>query len=276
MIKISYILKVFLVFFIYSVVGYILEVIVTSLPAKKLNLNRGFMIGPYIPIYGTGAIAMSFLLAKYQDDLLVLFIMSTIICSVIEYLTSYIMEKIYKLRWWDYSHKKFNINGRICLTSSIFFGLGGVLIMKFINPLITKLFTITPNLVLIIIAVIAFLIFITDLIISIIVTFKIEVNINNYINQDATLAIRKEITEKLEKYKFQVSRMLDAYPNIKSLDDMDLDFVKEIIDNAKIKAEKLKKEIKKLKEEYSDKEIRQQKIEEFKAELKEKFDIYNK
>ena len=234
------------------------------------------MIGPYIPIYGTGAIAMSFLLAKYQDDLLVLFIMSTIICSVIEYLTSYIMEKIYKLRWWDYSHKKFNINGRICLTSSIFFGLGGVLIMKFINPLITKLFTITPNLVLIIIAVIAFLIFITDLIISIIVTFKIEVNINNYINQDATLAIRKEITEKLEKYKFQVSRMLDAYPNIKSLDDMDLDFVKEIIDNAKIKAEKLKKEIKKLKEEYSDKEIRQQKIEEFKAELKEKFDIYNK
>lgn len=266
----SYILKVFLAFFIYSIIGYILEVIVTSIPDKKLNLNRGFMIGPYIPIYGTGAIAMSFLLAKYQNDLLVLFIMSTIICSILEYLTSYLMEKIYKLRWWDYSHKKVNINGRICLSSSILFGIGGVLIMKFINPLIKKLFMIIPDIILIILALVALIIFITDLIISIIVTFKIEVNINNYINQDATLAIKEEITKKLEKYKFQVSHILDAYPDLKTIDDVDLEFVKEIIDNAKKEAMKIKKEIKKIKIKYKNKEVRKQKIKELKDSLKSK------
>ena len=144
----TYILKLFLVFFLYSVLGYILEVSVTTKDIKKINLSRGFLIGPYIPIYGTGAIIMSLLLTKYQTDLILLFVMGTIICTVLEYFTSYLMEKVYKRRWWDYTNEKYNLNGRVCLKNSILFGLGGVLIIKFINPLIEKLFTLTPNIVL--------------------------------------------------------------------------------------------------------------------------------
>lgn len=267
----TYILKLFLVFFLYSVLGYILEVSVTTKDIKKINLSRGFLIGPYIPIYGTGAIIISLLLTKYQTDLILLFVMGTIICTVLEYFTSYLMEKVYKLRWWDYTNEKYNLNGRVCLKNSILFGLGGVLIIKFINPLIEKLFTLTPNIVLIVLSVIFFIIFITDIIISINITFKLEINVNKYINKDATEIVKEEISRLLRRDKFFIPRLMTAYPNIKSINNNDLKFLREIIDNAKKETIRIKREIKRIKKQYkSDKELRRKKILEFKETIKEK------
>ena len=96
------VLYLFLLFIIYSMIGYLAEVFFIFIMDKKLTFNRGFLIGPYIPIYGVSIICMVRLLSPYKDDLLVLFIMSTVACTVIEYVTSYIMEKMFKLRWWDY------------------------------------------------------------------------------------------------------------------------------------------------------------------------------
>ena len=110
---------------------------------KKINLSRGFLVGPYIPIYGTAAIVMSFLLTKYQTNLIVLFVMSSLICTIIEYFTSYVMEKVYKLRWWDYSNIKPNFGKYICLQNSLIWGILGTIYIhifkKFTDKIINQI-----------------------------------------------------------------------------------------------------------------------------------------
>ena len=134
--------NLFILFFIYSVLGYIVESISVSMIEGKVVWSRGFLIGPYIPIFGTGSILMVLILKKYYDDIFALFIMSMIVCLTLEYLTSYIMEKLFKARWWDYSDRRFNINGRICLETMVPFGLLGCLLMYVINPFISGIISI--------------------------------------------------------------------------------------------------------------------------------------
>lgn len=122
----------FLLFIIYAVIGWCMEVICKLIQYKKF-VDRGFLIGPYCPIYGVGALLITFFLNKYVQDPVVLFVMAIVVCGILEYLTSYFMEKIYHARWWDYSRKKFNINGRICLSNLIAFGILGMFIMYISN-----------------------------------------------------------------------------------------------------------------------------------------------
>ena len=133
-----------LLFFIYSIGGWLMEVI-GKLIEKRKFVNRGFLIGPYCPIYGHGAILITILLQKYIDDPIALFIMGVVVCSILEYLTSYFMEKIFHARWWDYSRYKFNINGRICLLYSVFWGLLGILWIKKLYPRIASVILYIPN-----------------------------------------------------------------------------------------------------------------------------------
>ena len=118
-----------LLFFIYSIGGWLMEVI-GKLIEKRKFVNRGFLIGPYCPIYGHGAILITILLQKYIDDPIALFIMGVVVCSILEYLTSYFMEKIFHARWWDYSDKPFNFHGYICLEFSLIWGLAIVMVVK--------------------------------------------------------------------------------------------------------------------------------------------------
>ena len=111
----------FILFIVYSVVGYIIEITNCSLREKKLILNRGFFLGPYLPIYGVSCLVMYGILTRYDNDIFTVFVMSAFICTVIEYVTSYILEKVFKARWWDYSNKKFNLEGRVCLINSFYF-----------------------------------------------------------------------------------------------------------------------------------------------------------
>ena len=133
----------FLLFITYSFIGWCMEVGCKLVELKKF-INRGFLIGPYCPIYGWGCILIIILLNKYTNDPLVLFIMAIVICSILEYFTSYFMEKLFKARWWDYSRRKFNINGRICLETMIPFGLLGCLIMYFVNPFFVSIYSKIP------------------------------------------------------------------------------------------------------------------------------------
>ena len=123
----------FLLFIIYSFIGWLLELAFSYIQLKKV-VNRGFLIGPYCPIYGAGCLLLIILLSDYADNILVLFALSIIVCSLLEYFTSLIMEKIFNLRWWDYSNMRFNINGRICLETMVPFGIIGVLVVKYFNP----------------------------------------------------------------------------------------------------------------------------------------------
>ena len=205
----------FLLFISYAFLGWCMEVTCKFIQYKKF-INRGFLIGPYCPIYGWGALAITILLKRYMEDPLVLFVMSTLICSIIEYLTSYFMEKKYHARWWDYSNKKFNINGRICLETLIPFGILGVAIMYGTNPILFKLYNQIPQLVINILTVILFIGFIVDNIISSNIISSINVEENKLIKDNT-----EEITEKIKQVLRQKSwlhrRLINAYPGLKDI-----------------------------------------------------------
>ena len=125
-------------FYIYSILGWLGETLYVSIP-KKQFIDRGFLIGPYCPIYGSGAITIIIYLTQYKENPLTVFLMGIILCSILEYFTSYIMEKLFNARWWDYSNDKYNLNGRICLKNSIIFGLAGIAVIYLTQPLINNI-----------------------------------------------------------------------------------------------------------------------------------------
>lgn len=202
----------FLLFIVYSITGWIIEVIATY-PDTKCFVNRGFLIGPYCPIYGNCAIAMIFLLHNVTNPIL-LFVLSILICSVGEYVTSYAMEKIFHARWWDYSKNKFNLNGRICLVNSLAFGVLGFLLIKFVNPFVVGLITKLSPIMINVLFYTMLTLFIIDNVISFKVIFKIKNMSIKYVHLDNT----KEITEKVKKIlsdNILAKRVFKAFPNIK-------------------------------------------------------------
>lgn len=201
---------IFIVFLLYSILGWIIEVNLFLITDKKF-INRGFLIGPYCPIYGIGVILMYFLLKKYTDDPLVLFVLAVTICSILEYFTSYILEKVYKARWWDYSNILFNLNGRICLINSILFGIGGLIIMYFNPILINFLRTIPTGIFNVITAIIAIL-FIIDIIISLNIVNKVK-NMALSLNKDNTEEITLKISSILKEKTGNIKRLINAFPN---------------------------------------------------------------
>lgn len=210
----------FLLFMTYSILGWILEVS-CKLVEKKKFINRGFLIGPYCPIYGWGALIMTLLLKKYLNDIFTLFIMNILICSILEYFTSYFLEVIFKARWWDYSNKKFNINGRICLETMIPFGLFGLLVMYVINPIIFNILNMIPISIIYFISIVLFLLLLIDTITSYSIITKIK-NINKKTQshillkkdntEKITLLVKKELLNSHNKY---YNRLINSFPHIK-------------------------------------------------------------
>ena len=205
----------FLLFIFYSFIGWIIEII-NELITEKRYVNRGFLIGPYCPIYGCGVILMILLLNRYLNDPVVLFIMAVVICSILEYFTSYIMEKIFKARWWDYTERKFNINGRICLETMVPFGIGGLIIMYFVNPFITGVLNMIPTVLLKLISIILFVVFLVDNLISFKIIFKFR-NITKKEERDNTAEITAKVKEILSKKSKLGKRLIKSFPDLRIL-----------------------------------------------------------
>lgn len=236
----------FLLFLLYSIIGYIAEIICVSLTCKRLVFNRGFLIGPYLPIYGFGALIMVLFLKRYESDLVALFIMGAFFCTVLEYFTSLVMEKIFKLRWWDYSDKKFNINGRVCLDNAILFGIGGVLVVKVVQPILAEFIYLLPSWLTICLAIFLFIVFISDIVESCYITARLKINVSNYIHKDATREIKKEVIQAIRKHTTLTSRLLKAFPNVSyGRNKGFMEFLK-LFENTKkdMKIQKLKSKIK--------------------------------
>ena len=117
--------NLFLCFLIYSFIGWVWEGLMSIIFYRKIT-NRGFLNGPYCPIYGVGAVMFVLLDRFLGDNLVVLFLLGGLVACTLEYLTSWAMELIFHARWWDYSKKPFNINGRVCLSGFIAFAVGAV------------------------------------------------------------------------------------------------------------------------------------------------------
>jgi len=231
----------FLLFITYSIAGWIMEVTCKSIEAKKF-INRGFLIGPYCPIYCCGAVAITILLHRYTNDWIVLFFMSMIACGILEYATSYVMEKLFHARWWDYSRRKYNINGRICLETLIPFGILGLLIMYVTNPFILKYLTRLPQNNLNIIAGVLFTIFMLDSIISLKVVSNVRVVGTKLSKENGTMDNTEEMTAKVKEILLGKSilnrRLIHAYPNLQAT-------LKNRKEEIKRKTEAVKEEIKK-------------------------------
>ena len=208
----------FCLFIIYSFIGWIMEVVWNVFTDKKL-VNRGFLIGPYCPIYGVGCLLLILLLGRFKTQPVLLFFMSIIVCSILDYSTSYIMEKLFKARWWDYSEYKLNLNGRICAATMIPFGILGVLVVYYLNPFISG-FVPFNNVLFYIILVI----FILDFGVSFGIIENMKGTIST-ITKDSTEEITKMVKEKILGKSFLHKRLLRAFPYIVS----PLDKLKKIV-----------------------------------------------
>lgn len=128
-----------LLFFSFSLIGWLWEVGIHLVEDGEF-VNRGVLFGPWLPIYGTGGVAIVFLLRKLGKSPLILFLSSMTLCSVVEYFTSWMLEVTQHAKWWDYSGYLFNLNGRICLEGALVFGMGGCLFVYFGAPLLDDLY----------------------------------------------------------------------------------------------------------------------------------------
>ena len=125
-------------FIIYSFLGWVMESIVRTIAERKL-INTGFLKGPFCPIYGIGAIIMFLFLEKFENKPIMLFFIAIIVLTIWEYLVGVLLEKMFKTKYWDYSDKKLNFQGRICLSNSICWGILGVVFVKYIHPFMQEL-----------------------------------------------------------------------------------------------------------------------------------------
>lgn len=133
-----------LFFYTYCFLGWIWETAFVSIKQKKF-VNRGFLTGPFLPIYGSGAIIVLLATIPVKDNLWHVYWMGLIAATILEYVTGALMEKLFKVRYWDYSGKKFNLHGYICLTSSIAWGFFSIIMIQYIHKPIENLFFRIPN-----------------------------------------------------------------------------------------------------------------------------------
>ena len=199
-------------FLIYSFIGWLVEIFITLVMERKF-INRGFLIGPLVPIWGTGAILITLILRPH-DSLFNLVISSAFIGTFLEYVVNYLMEKLFKVRWWDYSHLPFNINGRVCLASSCIFGVGGLLVVKIINPFLFNIFAKVNSSVFCIIIMFLMMLVLVDFCISFNIIQKLKISAES-VRKDYTEEISKKVKSALMDKSFGFKRLLKAFPNVK-------------------------------------------------------------
>lgn len=188
-----------------------MEVIYAYATKKKVT-NRGFLIGPYCPIYGIGCIMIIILLSSYKHHPAGMFVLAILICSVLEYFTSYIMEKLFKARWWDYSKTKYNINGRVCLDTMLPFGIIACIVIYILNPAIMSVINRIPESRLTILTLVLAIIFISDLIASFNIVNNFKKTIKKVSLEDRTDDINNYIRDILFKRSLFHRRLLLAFP----------------------------------------------------------------
>lgn len=179
-------------------------------------INRGFFIGPYCPIYGSGAVVITFVvgaLSNADSSIGTIFFISFFLCGTLEYLASFYMEKKFHARWWDYSQKPMNLNGRVWIGNLILFGLGGTIIIKVADPVLFAGYNMISMNVKVIIACLIVVVMLVDYVMSHFVMKLIKVSVEHS-EADNTEAISSEIRGLLTNRSIMYRRFADAYPNV--------------------------------------------------------------
>lgn len=235
-------------FVVYSVAGFIIETIFGLLTKGVLESRKSFLYGPFCSIYGLGAVLMILPLQKYKKNNYTLFFAGFFIGSIIEYMVSLVGELIFHIKWWDYSDQMFNINGRICVLFSLFWGLLAIYLMLDINPRIDKFIDFVKSKIpanymkTLIIFSILFLSFDLGITVYALQMFSVRIIHENNLNVSNkqlmdTLYEKIYVNDQKQKdfiYKFfDNEKMIKTFPNIK-IEDVDgnilffRDYVKDI------------------------------------------------
>lgn len=255
----------FLYFFIYCVLGWMVETIYCRMLDGKWT-NRGFLAGPYCPIYGFGSLIIIYFLNIFKANPIAVFFLGMLFTSILEYVTSFVLEKLFHAKWWDYSYRKINLNGRICLLNSIEFAVLGLLLTYIVHPFISSQIAKIPENIVPYISLGIFAVIIIDC----------TSTIFTLLNLKEKLGILKDITEKFklenndekkqkdssiyknfEEFKknlitkghFQIERILNAFPNFefsefkKQLEELKDDFNNAREERKRKKQEKKEKKV---------------------------------
>lgn len=200
-------------FWFWSIFGWVLEVVDRTLETGGFE-NRGFMNGPYCPIYGVGVIGIVYLLTPMESTIAV-YILSTLICTAFELLVGLLLEALFHAKWWDYSDMKFNFKGYICLRNSLFWGLGCVMVVRIVQPAIAVGVSHIPYTVGNIAAIIMSIVFIYDLVESV-----CEVrNLNNKLREidalakiihDKSIQLGEKISDEVLNQKAKYDKISDG------------------------------------------------------------------
>lgn len=228
MMKMNIISMYFFYFSVYSFLGWICETTYCAIIDKKY-VNRGFLKGPVCPIYGVGAIIVIVTLTPVADNILLLFLCGMIFTSILEYLTGFLLEVIFNLKWWDYSNYKFNIKGRVCLLNSILFGVLSVITVKIINPAITKTIESIPDNISIFICILLGTVFMVD---TVITGYRI-LQLSGKLQEINVLY--QEIKDRSEIYKDIVQQSIEKLDEL--MENEKIIHTKELINSLKIKWE---------------------------------------
>ena len=240
--------EVLWIFFIYAFLGWCTEVAYAALDTGRF-VNRGFLNGPVCPVYGVGVFVVILCLTPLKENLLLLFFGSLVLTTVVEFLTGFLLEKLFHNKWWDYSNEPFNLCGYVCLKFSVLWGLACTFVMKLVHPFLYRLITVFPRIPGLILLILLLVGFVCDLIITVSTILKfnkrlrlmdevasrlkvISNEIGENIYENVTAAVEKseefkethkerykeaaELSRKyrelLENRQFGVRRLLKAFP----------------------------------------------------------------
>lgn len=211
----EYAVELVLLFFAYSFLGWCIEVTLKYFQFHRF-INRGFLTGPWLPIYGSGAVLITLAvegLSPLESSVGTTFALSFVLCGTVEYGTSYVMEKRFHARWWDYSQKPMNLHGRVWIGNLVLFGLGGVLIIEVLDPLLLGLIGSLSLLRRQILAGALGTVFLADYIMSHFVLKLVKTGVERS-EADNTEEISREIRLLLRDRSVFHRRFAEAYPEV--------------------------------------------------------------
>ena len=224
-----------LYFFVYGFLGWCTEVAFAAWNEHRF-VNRGFLNGPICPVYGIGVTLVVHFLSPYRSNLIILYITSTILVTALEWLTGFILERVFHNKWWDYSNMPLNLNGYVCLLFSLIWGVACVLIVDFIHPVIHKLLLYIPVIVGVIILIILGIGMFADL----------YVTASGILKMNKRLAAMQEIADELHEISDKIGE--NIYKNtIAAMETQDA-----IKDSVTEKQEELKDSFTAKQEEFKD------------------------
>lgn len=201
--------NIIIYFAIYAFLGWCVEVAYAALDTGKF-VNRGFLNGPVCPIYGFGVVFIIVLLTPIENNFFMLFIGAVVITSFIEYVTGFVLEKIFNNRWWDYSDMPFNIRGYICLKFSLIWGIASIFVIKVVHAVVYDVVSFIPNLVGIILIAIIIISFLIDFIAAVQTVLKLNVRLRKI--EDISIQMRSKsdiLAKEISKNTIELKKLYD-------------------------------------------------------------------